>query len=111
MTENAKNVVRRVLGGALLFKVPARHKKDESSEWAYGTVEKRGDAYIMFRTYDRVAKSYIWTMHLNSTDTYDLELLDRDYYAVSQKDSIDSKSNSKTIVIEFDRVVLVNQNF
>ena len=111
MTENAKNAIIKVLESGMELRMPARHKKYESSEWEYGTVEKLGVGHVTFRASISAAIKYGWGIHLNSTDTYDLEILDPGYRVASQKDSIDSMSNSKTIVIEFDRVVLVNQNF
>ena len=111
MTENAKNAIKKVLESGTEPRILARHKRRESSEWAYGTVEKSGVNHITFRTSISADVKYVWGIHPLSVDTYDLELLDIDYHVVSQKDSIDSRSDSKTIVIEFDRVVLVNQNF
>ena len=103
MTENAKNAIRRVLEGGQFFKAPARHKIYESSKWAYGTVENRGNPFVIFKVSDRSDKPYTWTININSIDTYDLEILELDC-------SVGLRLEAKTIIIEFDKAVLVNQN-
>ena len=110
MTENAKNAIRRVLEGGQFFKAPARHKIYESSKWAYGTVENRGNPFVIFKVSDRSDKPYTWTININSIDTYDLEILELDCGVASEKDSVGLRLEAKTIIIEFDKAVLVNQN-
>ena len=111
MTENARNAIIRVLRGRQFFRMPARHKIDESSEWAYGTIENRGNLSAIFKVSDRSVRPYTWTININSIDTYDLEILELDCSVALEKDSVGLRLEAKTIIIEFDKAVLVNQNF